>query len=465
MLRSKSYRLLVPPLLVACAGGAGLAAQAEAELPAPAALGEAATKALVGRFHASDHWVQKVVVLLSLNHWWHPSGSAMIVAAVRDKDARLNAFGIEALLRSEPGLLPKVATPELLDELIGDQLGHRNDHYGKRVGEALARLAPGAGATTKSEWSRWWMDNKATFAAEKWEPKEQPDADGMATTAASERAFDLHQHGLDLMICIDSTGSMQSTIDALGDALGEMVAILDGISPKLRLGIVHYKDYGELGKPGAKVVQPFSKNIKTAQKNLEKLRAHGGGDIPEAVLGGLELALSPKMRWKQDANKLVILIGDAPPHADDTAAVIALAKAANETPGRHTGKPVTGAGNDERPYLTSAIGVFVDVEGNEKPQGWREFVDGQKQMRIDFAAVAKAGGGVFVAVDFLFKMGPPPTSKDRKENQAKGNTTASAATRKIVEHILVLSFGERYAREMREFARVYYDYKAAELIK
>ncbi len=451
---------------------APLAAQAEADPKAasPVPLGQAATEALCARYATADHWVQKVVILLSLNTWWHPSGAAMVAAALRDKDERLNAFGLEALLRADPELLPKVATPELLDELIVRQLARSNALVRERAAAALQRLAPKVEPGDRAAWTRWWNEAKATHAPEAWAPRELQEDQRGGTTAVAQRAFDLHQTGLDIMVCIDSTGSMQPTIDALGQALGEMVDILDGISPKLRLGIVHYKDYGELGKPGAKVVQPFTNNVRAARKELEELRALGGGDLPEAVLGGLALALDPKMNWKRDANKLVVLIGDAPPHAAETQKTVELVRAARETPGAQAGKPTTGPRPNETPFLTSCIGVFVELQGKLREQpGYREFVESQKQMREDFAAIAKAGGGVFVDVTFTFTDAQPEKGADRKKEKERarerGDAIAGAATRRIVEHILVLSFGERFAREMGDFVRIYYEYKEAGLIK
>lgn len=449
-----------------CAVAAPRTAGAQEEPPAP--LGQAATEALCARYTVADHWVQKVVILLSLNTWWHPAGSTMIVQALADKDTRLNAFGLEALLRADPELLPQVASVELIDELVVRQLARSNAHLKERVLVALHRLAPAVEATDKAAWTRWWGTAKATFAPAAWAGREQPNAGQGGTTAAAQRAFDLYQAGLDMMICIDSTGSMQPTIDALGQALGEMVDILDGISPKMRLGIVHYKDYGELGKPGAKVVQPFSKNIQTARKNLEDLRALGGGDLPEAVLGGLDLAFDAKMNWKKDANKLVVLIGDAPPHPQDAGKVLELVRAAHDTPGVPVGKPTTGPRPTDTPFLTSCIGVFVELQGKLREQpGYREFGESQKQMREDFTAIARAGGGVFVEVTFTFRDEPAPAAKGKAKDQERdrGGAIASAATRRIVEHILVLSFGQRFAREMRDFVRIFYEYKEAELIK
>jgi hypothetical protein len=462
MLRSLRLTLLA----ACCAGAVPLAAQQPQEPPAP--LGQEVTELLCARYTAADHWVQKVVILLSLNTWWHPAGVGMILEALRDRDDRLNAFGLEALLRADTELLPKIASAELLDELIGRQLGRNNALQKERVLLALKRLVPTVEADDRSGWSRWWSSAKATFTPDPWAARAQPTAGEGGTSAAAQRAFDLYQAGLDMMICIDSTGSMQPTIDALGAALGDMVDILDGISPKMRLGIVHYKDYGELGKQGAKVVQAFTKNIGSARKELERLRAYGGNDLPEAVLGGLELALDGKMNWKKDANKLVVLIGDAPPHASETDKVVELVRAAHETPGVPVGKPSTGPKSDDTPFLTSCIGVFVELQGKLKEQkGYREFVDSQKQMREDFTKIAAAGGGVFVEVGFTFSDEPADKdkAKDKGKPGAKGEAIASAATRRIVEHILVLSFGERFAREMHDFVRIYYEYKEAGLIK
>ena len=86
-------------------------------------------------------------------------------------------------------------------------------------------------------------------------------------------------------------------------------------------------------------------------------------------------------------------------------------------------------------------------------------------MRADFGQVAEAGGGVFVEVDFLIDSLQPKTSKERRAEKEAGGGLADTATRKIVEHILVLSFGERFRVEMRDFVRIFYEYKQAGLIR
>ncbi len=442
--------------------------------PASTPLGQAATEALCARYTTAEHWMQKVVLLLSLDTWWHPSGSTMIVQALRDKDPRLTAFGVEALLRADPALLPAVATTELIDELVVRQSVRANPHLRERVLAALKALVPTADAKDRTAWSSWWNAAKATYAPAPWTARTPPEAQGgSGTSATAQRAFDLYQSGLDIAICIDSTGSMQATIDALGEALAEMVDILDGISPKMRLAIVQYKDYTDLGKAGAKVVQPFTKNIRQARKELAGLRANGGGDLPEAVLGGLTITLDEKMNWQPEANKLVVLIGDAPPHAAETDKAIALVRSAREHGSQTGDKPTTGqqVAPKATPILTSCIGVFLELQGKLREQrGYREFVDSQRRMRDDFAKIAEAGGGTFAEVQFTFtdekpQEKPKDRAKEKEEQKDAARSIAASATRRIVEHILVLSFGDRFAREMRDFVRIFFEYKDADFIK
>lgn len=70
--------------LAALAAGAllPLLARPLAAQSAPAPLSQSGTEALVGRFGDAGHWMQKVVILLSLNTWWHPSGAGMALSRV-----------------------------------------------------------------------------------------------------------------------------------------------------------------------------------------------------------------------------------------------------------------------------------------------------------------------------------------------------------------------------------------------
>jgi hypothetical protein len=79
--------------------------------------------------------------------------------------------------------------------------------------------------------------------------------------------------------------------------------------PDFRIGMVLYKDYFEeyLNR-----VIPFTRDLAAVRRNIDAIRVSGGRDLPEAVYEALYEA-AVKFPWEADA-RLVILIGDAPPH-------------------------------------------------------------------------------------------------------------------------------------------------------
>ena len=88
-----------------------------------------------------------------------------------------------------------------------------------------------------------------------------------------------------------------------------------------------------------------------------------------------------------------------------------------------------------------------------------------RRRECEGSALAEAGGGVYVEGECLVDGSAPPTSKEKREAKKRGGGVAGEATQQIVEHILVLSFGERFKVEMKEFVRIFYAYKRAGMIK
>jgi len=79
--------------------------------------------------------------------------------------------------------------------------------------------------------------------------------------------------------------------------------------PSFRIGMVRFKDYYELYLTR---VIPFTSDFQRFQNELNSIRVHGGGDIPEAVYEALHDGAT-KFEWEAES-RLMILIGDAPPH-------------------------------------------------------------------------------------------------------------------------------------------------------
>ncbi len=395
-------------------------------------LDEGATKSLAGKYEKSKHWAMKGILLIALGKHWHPAGTEMILDGLRSKDRRLRAFAVDTLLRTDPNVLKMVATGDLVDELIRKQFKIRNNYYRSRILTILKRITTDCKSNEPSKWTSWWRKAKKSYAPAEWKPPasgKNPKREKRGTVVEGfiERAFDLNQYGLDVVVVIDSTGSMQATIDAAREGLKDIVAILKRIAPRFRIGLVHYKELGEL-KDGAAILSPLSPQVNVVQDKLNKLLAGGGGDFPERVEKGLSLALSGKMGWSASANKTILIIGDAPPHPSAVDEARKLAKDAKEKPFGKRPSVSTGKGKSKRmirPFVVSTIGVGqVMVHG---------------ETAAEFEAIAEAGGGAY---------GEILTSGTGKN------------AREIVARILTLSFGKKWEKQMTVFVEIYLEYRA-----
>jgi hypothetical protein len=114
---------------------------------------------------------------------------------------------------------------------------------------------------------------------------------------------------LDLVICIDTTSSMKKYIDPVRLKLIPMLNEVLGDFPSFRIGMVLFKDYYDVYL--TKVI-PFTNDFTRFQNDLNAIRVQGGGDVPEAVYEALYDS-AVKFDWKAQS-RVIILIGDAPPH-------------------------------------------------------------------------------------------------------------------------------------------------------
>lgn len=122
---------------------------------------------------------------------------------------------------------------------------------------------------------------------------------------------------VDLIFAIDATGSMKNDIEVLKNELQIMLENTLAEKSRLQFGLLFYRDYGDTYKYMDLPVRcfPFTKNLESFNKNLNSIKILGkeGGDIPEAVYEAM-YASSEFYKWRSDAQKVVILIGDAEPH-------------------------------------------------------------------------------------------------------------------------------------------------------
>lgn len=129
---------------------------------------------------------------------------------------------------------------------------------------------------------------------------------------------------LDLVLVVDTTGSMGDEIDYLERELigitRKAAQVVPGLS--VRYGLVAYRDDGD-----AYVVKTFGFTPRAGQMNrwLRGLSADGGGDYPEAAADAL--AAGMKMNWRRGkGERLILHVADAPPHDRDAVTYLRVAR-------------------------------------------------------------------------------------------------------------------------------------------
>lgn len=123
---------------------------------------------------------------------------------------------------------------------------------------------------------------------------------------------------IDVVFAVDATGSMKDDIQKLREEL--IPRLLDELKSfkNVRLGLLLYRDYGDNFKYKNLPVKffDFTEDFELFKKNLNSFKITGkeGGDIPEAVYEALYASLE-FYNWNMiDAERKIILIGDAEPH-------------------------------------------------------------------------------------------------------------------------------------------------------
>ncbi len=114
---------------------------------------------------------------------------------------------------------------------------------------------------------------------------------------------------VDLVLALDTTSSMKDDIDSVRRKLIPMLQEIIADFRSFRIGMVLYKDYFD---EYTTRIERFTSDFSVFQRNLNAIRVSGGRDIPEAVHEALHAA-ALSFPWEAE-ERIVILIGDAPPH-------------------------------------------------------------------------------------------------------------------------------------------------------
>ena len=136
---------------------------------------------------------------------------------------------------------------------------------------------------------------------------------------------------LQVMFLVDTTGSMS---DELSYLQKDFAAIAEEIGDAAAWSFCFYRDAGD---EYVTKLSEFTRDTAAVQELVAGEYATGGGDTPEAVAEILDQTLdmgflqdAGRSGWREDSEKLVFLIFDAPPHDGTDATVLAAVRRAAE---------------------------------------------------------------------------------------------------------------------------------------
>ena len=136
--------------------------------------------------------------------------------------------------------------------------------------------------------------------------------------AADESAKPAKKPQVEVVFCLDTTGSMGGLIDGAKQKIWAICNQIAGgkPTPDLKIGLVAYRDSGD---EYITKVFDLTDDLDAIHGHLKRFQADGGGDNPESVNQALDDAVN-KIKWSTDNKtlRIIFLVGDAPPHMDYT---------------------------------------------------------------------------------------------------------------------------------------------------
>jgi Mg-chelatase subunit ChlD len=256
-----------------------------------------------------------------------------------------------------------------------------SDEEGGAFSPRLARITGGEDLRRAYKWRNWWKRNRrrpldAARVLPALPSEDEPDRtlptpspenewSEVATmeladfSKLADHLERLAHQPVDLAIVIDCTASMSGEIADAQGGVDDLMRFVGDVSGGIRVGIVGYRDRREKFET---VGWDFTSSIDDARANLWRLSAEGGGDKPELVDEGLELAVT-KFHWNQAHRGVLVLVGDAPPHPGRGAACVTLAAHARRHGVTDQLGPdgIRGAGRRSFRRDRASIGFFPEI--------------------------------------------------------------------------------------------------------
>jgi len=198
---------------------------------------------------------------------------------------------------------------------------------------------------------------------------------------------------LDLIFCIDVTGSMEDDIASVKAAASNIVNTIAAKNDNYRVAIIAYRDWDDSAGYAMFEDFSFSRDKATIIANINSLSVGGGDDTPEAVFEALMRGIDSKAvgGWRPGVNKQIILMGDAPPH--------------NPSRQGYTPAIVAKAAEDADPVVIQAL--VVGNYGDYDPEAVEAFRELAELTKGNFFEAADASKVPEVLQDTIEVINPP----------------------------------------------------------
>jgi hypothetical protein len=118
---------------------------------------------------------------------------------------------------------------------------------------------------------------------------------------------------LDVELAIDTTNSMGPSLARIQRNAEKLVTSIQAHAPGAHVALVQFKDFDDT--PEYELVQPMTGDPKAVAAAASQLSAGGGGDNPEAYNVVFRNSFADSaVGWRDNARKVVVVVGDAEPH-------------------------------------------------------------------------------------------------------------------------------------------------------
>ena len=198
----------------------------------------------------------------------------------------------------------------------------------------LAAITGGPDERRPSAWLKWFRQrgramtllpaHLVSVQEGEIEPSLIAQLDDQRFAELEQYTEELAKREIDLALTIDCTSSMYGELAEVQGGLDDMMMFIAGATSSLRVGLVAYRD--ERDDFEVKYWD-FTTDIDAARQQLWSLQAAGGGDKPESVREALRCAYM-QLGWDLKRTKVMVLVGDAPPHVGFGSACVELSEAA-----------------------------------------------------------------------------------------------------------------------------------------